>query len=64
MEAQIIKIALADDHTLLRSALASVINKSGNFSVIIEAGNGNELISKIHDESIPDIILLDLNIPI
>jgi two-component system, NarL family, invasion response regulator UvrY len=63
MEAQIIKIALADDHTLLRSALASVINKSGNFSVIIEAGSGTELIAKIRDDSIPDIILLDLNMP-
>jgi two-component system, NarL family, invasion response regulator UvrY len=63
MEAQTIKIALADDHTLLRSALASVINKSGNLSVVIEAGTGNELIAKIRDETIPDIILLDLNMP-
>lgn len=63
MESQIIKIALADDHTLLRSALASVINKSGNFSVVMEAGTGNELITKIQDGIIPDIILLDLNMP-
>jgi two-component system, NarL family, invasion response regulator UvrY len=63
MEPQIIRIALADDHTLLRSALAAVLNKTGNFSVVIEAGNGNELIAKIQDDIIPDIILLDLNMP-
>jgi two-component system invasion response regulator UvrY len=63
MESQVIKIALADDHSLLRSALASNINKSENFSVIIEAANGKELIAKIEAGSFPDLILLDLNMP-
>jgi len=58
-----VRIALADDHSLLRSALASVISKSGNLSVVIEAGNGSELISKIESGIKPDIILLDLNMP-
>lgn len=62
MESQI-KIALADDHTLFRSALASVINKTGNFSIVIEAGNGNELIAKIEEGTVPDLVLLDLNMP-
>lgn len=63
MESPIVKIALADDHTLFRSALASVINKTGNFSIIIEACNGNELIAKIEEGIVPDIVLLDLNMP-
>jgi DNA-binding NarL/FixJ family response regulator len=63
MESPIVKIALADDHTLFRSALASVINKTGNFSIVIEACNGNELIAKIEEGIIPDIVLLDLNMP-
>ena len=63
MEDQVIKIAMADDHTLLRSALAANINKSDNLLVVIEAANGNELISKIQSGIIPDIILLDLNMP-
>jgi two-component system, NarL family, invasion response regulator UvrY len=58
-----IKIALVDDHSLLRGALASAINKTGNLSVVIEAGNGNELISKIGSGIKPDVILLDLNMP-
>ena len=63
MESQVIKIALADDHILLRSALATIINKSENFSVILEACNGKELIAKIEAGIFPHIILLDLNMP-
>lgn len=63
MEEQVIKIAMADDHILLRSALAATINKSENISVILEASNGMELISKIREGIVPDIILLDLNMP-
>lgn len=63
MESQIIKIALAEDHRLVRTVLASEIKKTGNFSVVIEAGNGMELIEKIQAGIIPDVILLDLNMP-
>ena len=63
MKDQVIKIAMADDHVLLRSALAANINKSGNILVVIEASNGQELISQIQAGIIPDIILLDLNMP-
>jgi two-component system invasion response regulator UvrY len=59
----IVRIAMVDDHSLLRNALASHINKSGNFSVVIEAGNGDELIAKIEAGVIPDVVLLDLNMP-
>jgi len=64
METQVIRIALTDDHTLMRAALAAVINKSGNFTVVIEASNGNELIAKIEAGNFPDVILLDLNMPV
>ena len=59
----IIKIALADDHVLLRTALAGLINNFIDCSVLIEANNGNELIGRIKEGIIPDIILLDLNMP-
>jgi two-component system, NarL family, invasion response regulator UvrY len=61
MESQTIKIAIANDHALLRSALASVINKTGNFSVVIEAANGNELMAKMQQGILPDLILLDMS---
>lgn len=64
IENPVIKIALADDHALLRNALAAAINKTGNFSVELEAANGSELIEKIQTGNIPDVILLDLNMPV
>lgn len=62
-ETPVIKIAMADDHVLLRTALASLINDFQNFEVIIEATSGEELLLKIHSGKVPDIILLDLNMP-
>lgn len=64
LENQVTKIALADDHVLLRNALSTIINKTGNFSVVLEAANGTELIEKIQEGNVPDIILLDLNMPV
>jgi two-component system, NarL family, invasion response regulator UvrY len=59
-----IKLAMADDHALLRNALASLINGFENCKVIYEANNGDELISKIRSTVLPDIVLLDLNMPV
>jgi DNA-binding NarL/FixJ family response regulator len=59
-----IKLAMVDDHALLRSALASLINSFENCKVVCEASNGAEFISKIHEYEIPDIVLLDLNMPV
>jgi two-component system, NarL family, invasion response regulator UvrY len=58
-----IKVALADDHVLLRTALASLIDNFEDCTVIIQASNGNELTETIKDDLMPDVILLDLNMP-
>ena len=58
-----IKVAMADDHILLRNALASLINNSGECNVIYECSNGNELIAKLKNGTHPDVIILDLNMP-
>jgi hypothetical protein len=57
------KVLLADDHALLRDALANLVNGFENFKVVATAGNGNELIKAIKDGAKPDLILLDLNMP-
>lgn len=59
----IIKIGLADDHTLLRHALATLINSFEGCQVIFEVNNGNEVIEALKEGSIPHLILLDLNMP-
>lgn len=63
MNSQPIKIAIADDHVLLRNSLANLINNFGNCTVVLEANTGLELIEKINQGIIPDILLLDLNMP-
>jgi two-component system invasion response regulator UvrY len=63
MKKELIKVAMADDHILLRNALASLINNSGECSVIFECSNGNDLINKIKTGTPPDVVILDLNMP-
>ena len=58
-----IKVALADDHVLLRNALASLIDSFGDCKVIHQSNNGKEFIDYLRDGSIPDVAVLDLNMP-
>ena len=55
-------IGLVDDHKLLRSALASMINSFGEYEVVLEANNGIELLEKLKLNQ-PSILLLDFNMP-
>lgn len=57
------KLILADDHILLRDALANLINSFDEFRVIATAGNGEEVKQAIGNGNRPDIILMDLNMP-
>jgi len=57
-------IILADDHILLRDALAKLINSFPQFSVIAVSANGREVIKTIEGGKVPDIVVLDLNMPI
>lgn len=59
-----IKIALVDDHILLRDALASVIGSFNNCIVTIKANNGKDLIQRLNSLSLPDLIILDINMPV
>jgi len=57
------KIALVDDHILIRDALAGVINSFEEFTVSLVAENGKEFIAKLNPVNIPEILILDLNMP-
>jgi two-component system invasion response regulator UvrY len=55
-------IALVDDHSLLRMGLASMVESQGN-SVLFEADNGKEFLDKLDANNLPDIVLMDINMP-
>lgn len=58
-----IQVAIADDHGLMRNALAKLINTFEGYNIIMEADNGKELRARIMQHIIPDIVLLDVNMP-
>jgi DNA-binding NarL/FixJ family response regulator len=64
MPTQAIQIVLVDDHRLFRSGLVSFINILGGYHIIFEAANGEELTRKLSPQLKPDVILLDINMPV
>jgi DNA-binding NarL/FixJ family response regulator len=57
-------VALVDDHELLRTGLAAIINSFDGFKVVMEANNGQQFIEKVKSKTPPDIVLLDITMPI
>lgn len=64
MKNECIKVVMADDHLLLRNALATLINNSDTCKVVAEASNGKELMEAISKDNYPDIAIVDLNMPV
>ncbi len=59
-----IKIALADDHAILRKGVAEILARFEGFEVVLEAGNGKELLAKMEAAAtLPDICIIDINMP-
>lgn len=57
------KVALVDDHALLRNGLAAVINNSDGYQVVFEADNGKHFIECLKNNARPDVLLLDITMP-
>jgi len=55
-------VVLTDDHILLRNGLASLVKNLGH-NVLFEADNGKHLTNKLNAASLPDVVLLDINMP-
>ncbi len=56
------KVVLVDDHGLLRNGLAGLVKDLG-YAVLFEADNGKDFLNKLKPEELPDIVLLDINMP-
>jgi DNA-binding NarL/FixJ family response regulator len=56
-------VGLVDDHVLLRKGLASLLVDNG-YPTVIQADNGKHFIEKLSEGSVPNIVLLDINMPL
>ena len=54
---------LVDDHALLRTGVANIINQELDLHVVAEAGNGVEAL-EAYERHHPDVTLLDLRMPV
>lgn len=64
MENNKVTIAIVDDHTLFRQGLANLLTESDEIQVLFDAGNGAELIKKMPAYPLPEVILMDINMPV
>ncbi len=61
----IIRIGMADDHTMFRRGVAAILNDTDRLKVVAEGSNGQELIHAISRlPTPPDVCLLDINMPV
>jgi len=58
------KVAVVDDHVLLRKGLCELIIGFGNYVIQFEADNGQDFVSKINPSDLPDAVLMDVNMPL
>src|SRR6266496_2376454 len=64
MNTQAIHLGIVEDHEMIRTALTILINEFENCKVILEAANGLDLQEQLKKKVFPDIILLDLQMPL
>jgi DNA-binding NarL/FixJ family response regulator len=57
-----IRILLADDHTLVRAGIRSLVQALPGIQVVAEAGDGREALSLVETHQ-PDVALLDIAMP-
>lgn len=58
-----IKLALADDHTLFRMGVEEIVEDFENMEVLYSVANGSDLITKLSSGTLPDVCMLDINMP-
>ena len=59
----VIRVAIADDQELVRAGFSMVINSQKDMQVVAQASNGNEIVEVASKEH-PDVILMDVRMPL
>jgi DNA-binding NarL/FixJ family response regulator len=64
MQAEKILIAIVDDHTLFRDGVASLMGEFEELQVVFEAENGEHMQQMLAKHPLPQVILMDINMPV
>ena len=57
-----IRVVIADDHTIVREGLKQLLLASGDFDVVGEARDGHEVLQYVRSDDF-DVLLLDISMP-
>ncbi len=57
-----IKVLLADDHSIVRAGLCRIVEESGDMTVVAEAADGKAAILQAR-KSAPDVAVIDISMP-
>lgn len=57
-------IAIIDDHVLIANALSNIISNFNQFKVVLVSENGKDFQDKIKNKTLPNIVLLDISMPV
>jgi len=57
-----IRVLLADDHSIVRAGLCRIVEESGDMTVVAEAADGKKAIQKARDTD-PDVAVIDISMP-
>lgn len=60
---EVIRVAIADDQELVRAGFAMVINSQQDMHVVSQASNGSQIVELSKSQN-PDIILMDVRMPV
>ncbi len=61
--ADVVRIMLADDHLLLRQVVREIVDREPDLEVVAEAGDGEAAVQQAA-EAQPDVVLMDLSMPV
>jgi DNA-binding NarL/FixJ family response regulator len=59
----VIRLALADDHELVRTGFRLILSAEPDLEVVAEAANGQEAVEVVRARR-PDIVLMDVRMPV
>jgi len=57
-----IKVLIADDHTLVRQGIRSLLALAADIEIVGEAADGRQAVEKVR-QLVPDVVLMDLAMP-